>query len=46
MNRAKKIIMVCVFLTTVGMLTACGTVNGFGRDVSHVGHGIQRASHL
>lgn len=46
MNRAKKIIMVCVFLATVGMLTACGTVRGFGKDVTNVGHGIQRASHL
>ncbi|MBI2785751.1 MAG: entericidin A/B family lipoprotein [Legionella longbeachae] len=27
------------------MLSACGTVNGFGRDVSHVGKDIQKASH-
>ncbi|EHL29452.1 entericidin A/B family lipoprotein [Legionella drancourtii] len=45
MNSAKKIIMFCVFLTTIGMLSACGTVNGFGKDVSHVGHDIQRAAH-
>ena len=45
MNIAKKIILACVLLSTVGMLTACGTVNGFGRDVSHVGHDIQRAAH-
>ncbi|MGC1182572.1 entericidin A/B family lipoprotein [Legionella sp.] len=43
MNSAKKIMMICVFLITLGMLSACGTINGFGRDVSHVGHGIQRA---
>ncbi|WP_133136836.1 entericidin A/B family lipoprotein [Legionella rowbothamii] len=46
MNRTKKIIMICVFLTTAWMLTACGTVKGFGKDVTNVGHGIQRASHL
>jgi entericidin A len=41
----KKIMMVCIFLTTAGMLSACGTVNGFGKDVSHVGTDIQRVSH-
>lgn len=45
MNRTKKIILACVFLATIGMLTACGTVNGFGKDVSHAGHDIQRAAH-
>lgn len=45
MNSAKKIMMICVFLTTIGMLSACGTVNGFGKDVSHVGHDIQRVAH-
>lgn len=45
MNNTKKIIMVCLFLTTLGLLSACGTVNGFGRDVSHVGKDIQRAAH-
>lgn len=44
MNNTKKIMMFCVFLMTVGMLSACGTVHGFGKDVSHVGHDIQRAS--
>lgn len=46
MSIGKKIMMVCVMLATVGLLSACGTVNGFGRDVTHVGHGIQKASHL
>jgi predicted small secreted protein len=45
MDMLKKIITVCIFLTTVGMLSACGTVNGFGKDVSHVGKDIQRVSH-
>lgn len=45
MSRAKKIIMACVLLSTVGILSACGTVNGFGKDVSHVGRDIQRAAH-
>ncbi|MFT4059715.1 MAG: entericidin A/B family lipoprotein [Legionella sp.] len=44
MNSVKKIMMVCAFLTTVGMLSACGTVHGFGKDVSHVGHDIQKVS--
>lgn len=44
MNSVKKIMMVGVLLTTLGMLSACGTVNGFGRDVTHVGHTIQRAA--
>lgn len=46
MNSVKKIIMVCIFLATIGMLSACGTVKGFGKDVTHVGQGIQKASRL
>lgn len=45
MNSTKKIMMVCVFLVTLGMLSACGTINGFGKDVSHAGRDIQRAAH-
>ncbi len=44
MSITKKIIMICVVLTTLGMLTACGTVKGFGKDVSTVGQGIQKAA--
>lgn len=46
MNNVRKIIMIGIFLTAMGMLTACGTVKGFGNDVTQVGHGIQRASNL
>lgn len=44
MQNTKKIVMVCFFLTTLGMLSACGTVKGFGKDVSHAGRDIQRAA--
>lgn len=40
----KKIIMVSIVLGAVGFVSACGTVHGFGRDVSNAGHGIQRAA--
>ncbi|MCW8397516.1 entericidin A/B family lipoprotein [Legionella sp. PATHC035] len=40
----KKIIIVSICLSTLGMLSSCGTVHGFGQDVSHVGKDIQRAS--
>lgn len=40
----EKIIMVSVCFTTLAALTACGTVHGFGKDVSTVGKDIQRAS--
>lgn len=42
--KTKKMVIVGLFLSTLSLLTACGTVNGFGRDVSHAGHDIQRAS--
>lgn len=44
MNILKKVIMIGVCLTTLGILSSCGTVHGFGQDVSHVGKDIQRAS--
>lgn len=44
MNRTRKIIAVCTVLAVVGMLSACGTIKGFGKDVSSVGKGIQRAA--
>lgn len=42
--KAKKIIMVCLMISTIGLLSACSTVKGFGRDVSKAGSGIQRAA--
>ncbi|CAM2859526.1 entericidin A [Legionella steigerwaltii] len=44
MDMLKKIIIVGICLATLGMLSSCGTVHGFGQDVSHVGKDIQRAS--
>ncbi|MGL5742002.1 MAG: entericidin A/B family lipoprotein [Legionella sp.] len=44
MSILKKVIIISCVLTTLGMLSACGTVNGFGKDVSHVGKDIQHAA--
>ncbi|WP_058514001.1 entericidin A/B family lipoprotein [Legionella santicrucis] len=44
MDILKRIVMMGIVLTTLGFLSACGTVNGFGKDVSHVGKDIQRAA--
>jgi predicted small secreted protein len=44
MYTIKKIILCSLFLTTLSMITACGTIKGFGKDVSHAGHGIQKAA--
>ena len=40
----KKIIIACFCVATLGLITGCGTVNGFGKDVSHAGHDIQKAA--
>lgn len=45
MDILKKIIVMSVFLSVFGMLSACSTVKGFGKDVSQVGKGIQKAAH-
>ncbi|MFI4919134.1 MAG: entericidin A [Legionellales bacterium] len=45
MSNTKRIVIACFFLTTFGILSACGTVNGFGRDVSTTGHTIQKIAH-
>ena len=42
MNLTKKIMLAGLCVAMVGVLSACGTVSGFGRDVSTVGHGIQK----
>lgn len=44
MSIFKKITIISMVLTTLGLLSACGTVNGFGKDVSHVGKDISRAA--
>lgn len=44
MNILKKIIMIGICISTIGILSSCGTVHGFGKDVSNVGKDIQRAS--
>lgn len=44
MNNVKKIIMCSLLLATVSMVTACGTVKGFGQDVSKTGREIQKAA--
>lgn len=36
--------MACLVLASLGLLTACGTVHGFGKDVSQAGRDIQRVS--
>lgn len=43
MSNLKRTAVVCFILGSLAILNACGTVHGFGRDVSNVGHGIQKA---
>lgn len=31
-----------MFILTLSFLTSCNTTRGFGRDVQHVGHSIER----
>ncbi len=45
MDSVKKIMMVGVVLAALGLLSACGTIHGFGKDVSRVGNDIQRSTH-
>jgi predicted small secreted protein len=40
----KKISAACFLVITLGILTGCGTVKGFGQDVSKTGREIQRAA--
>jgi predicted small secreted protein len=44
MKNNKKIAMVCFFLATLGILSGCGTVHGFGKDVARTGHEIEKAT--
>ena len=45
MKNIRIIAMVGLCLTILSMLDACGTVRGFGQDVSRAGRDIQRAAH-
>jgi len=42
--KTKKIIILSFALAIVGLLTSCGTVHGFGKDMSRAGREIQRAA--
>lgn len=44
MDILKRIAIMSIVLGAIGLLSACGTVSGFGKDVSHVGKDIQRAA--
>ncbi|AIY41912.1 hypothetical protein LT85_2754 [Collimonas arenae] len=37
----KKLVTLCVLMTSVYVLSACNTFHGFGKDVEHVGEKIQ-----
>ncbi len=40
----KKIAIGCLAVGALVVLSACGTVKGFGHDVSNTGHAISRAA--
>lgn len=44
MNIIKKIMVFSLLVSVLSTLTACGTVKGFGQDVSTAGKGIQKAA--
>lgn len=44
MKNYKIIAMVCFFITTIGVLSGCGTVHGFGKDVARTGQTIEKAA--
>lgn len=44
MKIAKQITVLCLFLTTIGLLNGCNTVKGFGKDVSKAGQDIQKTA--
>ena len=43
MKILKKVAMISLS-AAIAVLVACGTVNGVGKDVSTVGHDIQRST--
>jgi predicted small secreted protein len=40
----KILLKILLLSLLLGALSSCGTVNGFGQDVSTVGHGISKAA--
>ena len=44
MNNIKKIMMFSLLISALSMLVGCGTVKGFGQDVSHARKDIQKAA--
>jgi len=44
MNNIKKIMIFSLFVSALSMLGGCGTVKGFGQDVTHAGKDIQKAA--
>jgi entericidin A len=44
MKSINKILMLGLVVLAIGSLNGCGTVHGFGQDVSYVGHGISKAA--
>ncbi|MBA2653388.1 MAG: entericidin A/B family lipoprotein [Tatlockia sp.] len=44
MKNCTKIISLTLLLTFLGLMQGCGTVKGFGQDVSKTGREIQRAA--
>ncbi|TAL61383.1 MAG: entericidin A/B family lipoprotein [Legionella sp.] len=44
MKHVKQIAVACLFVSALSLLSACGTVRGFGHDVSATGNAISRAA--
>jgi predicted small secreted protein len=44
MKSVIKSLVIGVLVTSLAILIGCGTVEGFGHDVSSAGHAIQRAA--
>ena len=44
MKITKKIAALSFLVATLSLLNACGTIQGFGKDVSSAGRDIQRAA--
>ena len=44
MKHISKLLVLSLFLLSLMTLSGCGTVNGFGHDVSSAGNGISRAA--
>lgn len=42
--KIKKIMIFSLFLSLTAVLSGCGTVKGFGQDVTHAGRDIQKAA--